>query len=93
MTSARRGKTTSDVEVTNVSAHGFWILVAERELFVSFEHFPFFRDATIGHILNVEHPGVDHLYWPDLDADLSIASIESPTSFPLVSRTHSKPTA
>ena len=93
MTSARRGSVTSDMEVTNVSAHGFWILVAERELFVPFEHFPFFRHAPIGHLLNVEHPGPDHLYWPDLDVDLSIASIENPAAFPLVSRTQSKPTA
>lgn len=92
MTSARRGNVTSDTEVTNVSAHGFWVLVGERELFVSFESFPFFRDASIAHILNVEHPGLDHLHWPDLDVDLSIASIEDAARVPLISRVQSKPT-
>ena len=86
MKSIGRGKRISDVEVTNVSAHGFWILIAARELFVSFEHFPFFKDAAIGKILNVESPGPDHLHWPDLDVDLSIESIEHPQDFPLVSR-------
>ena len=92
MKSTRRGKRTSDVEVTNVSAHGFWILIRGRELFVSFEYFSFFKDAPIGQILNVENPGPDHLYWPDLDADLSIESIENPEKFPLVSRSRRQPT-
>ena len=39
MTSIGRGKRISDVEVTNVSAHGFWVLMASRrELFVSFKN-------------------------------------------------------
>ena len=86
MRSAARGKRTSDVEVTNLSKHGFWILVEGRELFVAFGHFPWFREAPVGHILDVELPGPDHLYWPKLDVDLSVESIEQPEAFPLVSR-------
>jgi len=86
MKSSRRGKRTSDVEVTNVSKHGFWILINARELFVSFEYFPFFKDAPIGQILKVESPRPDHLHWPALDVDLSVESIEHPEDFPLVSR-------
>lgn len=37
-------------------------------------------------IVNVEWPGADHLYWPDLDIDLSVRSIEAPAEFPLISR-------
>ena len=40
MKSLRRGQDTSAAEVTNVSAHGFWILLAEEELFVPFAEFP-----------------------------------------------------
>ena len=86
MRSGAPGKCISDVEVTNLSNHGFWILVQGRELFVAFEHFPWFREAPVGHILAVEMPGPDHLYWPNLDADLSVESIERPEDFPLVSR-------
>ena len=86
MKSSRRGNRTSDVEVTNVSKRGFWILIRNRELFVSFENFPFFKDTPTRHILNVECPGPDHLRWPDLDVDLSVESIEHPDIFPLVSR-------
>ena len=85
MKSAKRGRNTSAAEVTNVSAHGFWILVNDRELFVPFTSFPWFREAPIAKLLHVEMPGADHLYWPDLDVDLSIASIEDPERFPLIS--------
>ena len=93
MRSGKRGRSTSDVEVTNVSPHGFWLLVGGVERFVPFESFPWFKVATIGALTNVVQQGPGHLYWPDLDVDLSIASIENPAAFPLVSRTQSKPTA
>ncbi|HME69819.1 MAG TPA: DUF2442 domain-containing protein [Myxococcota bacterium] len=86
MKSAARGKTTSDIEVTNVSKHGFWLLVRGEELFASFECFPWFREAPVGHILNVEMPTAHHLYWPDLDVDLAVDSLKNPDAFPLVSR-------
>lgn len=53
MTSAALGKDTSAVEVTNVSKHGFWLLIGEKEVFLPFEQFPWFRDAPIGKLLNV----------------------------------------
>ena len=76
----------SDVEITNVSLHGFWILIGGRELFMSFEDFPWFQKASIGQLLNVQLLHSEHLYWPDLDADLAVDSIEHPEKFPLVSR-------
>lgn len=85
MRSRARGKTTSDVEVTNVSKHGFWLLVHGEELFASFESFPWFKDAPIGQILSVELPSPHHLYWPALDVDLAVESLEDPDAFPLVS--------
>jgi hypothetical protein len=80
------GTTTSDVEVTNVSSHGFWILTSGRELFLAFDDFPWFRDATIAEVTNVEEPRPGHLRWPKLDVDLDIKSIEDPERYPLVAR-------
>lgn len=91
MTSAKPGKRTSDAEVTNVSKHGFWLLIGEKERFVAFEQFPWFRDAPIGHLLNVELPSAHHLYWPDLDVDIAVESIDHPERFPLVSKVRSNP--
>ena|SRR5437867_1514059 len=85
MKSAAHGQSTSPVEVTNVSPHGFWIFVGEREMFVWFKEFPWFRDATVGEITNVRLPSAHHLYWPDLDVDLAVESIEHPDMYPLVS--------
>jgi hypothetical protein len=86
MKSVALGTSISGPEVTNVSQHGFWILLGSEELFLSFEAFPWFREAPIGKVLHVEQPSSHHLYWPDLDIDLSVDSIRSPESFPLVSR-------
>ena len=89
MKSAKLGKSTSAAEVTNVSVHGFWILIADQEHFLSFELFPWFKDATIAALVNVELQSAQHLYWPDLDVDLAVESIEFPERFPLVSKVRS----
>lgn len=80
------GTTTSAAEVTNISPHGFWVLLDEEELLLPFEHFPWFRTATVAQISQVERPSPDHLYWPSLDVDLSVASIRHPEAFPLIAR-------
>lgn len=86
MTSVAPGTSTSEVEVTNVSKHGFWLLIRDQEVFVPFAEFPWFRDAPIGQLLNVQLPSPHHLYWPDLDVDLAVDSLFHPERFPLVSR-------
>ena len=80
------GTSTFPVEVTNVSRHGLWLLVGDEELFLPFEHFPWFRDASIEKISVVERQTADHLFWPLLDIDLSVESIRTPDAFPLVAR-------
>ncbi|WP_245006384.1 DUF2442 domain-containing protein [Methylomonas koyamae] len=82
---ATLGTDTSAVEVTNISQHGFWLLLGDEELFLPFAEFPWFRDASVGKILRVERPSANHLYWPDLDIDLAVESIRQPNRFPLVS--------
>ena len=86
MKSAKHGKRTSRVEVTNISKHGFWLLIRDRELFLPFEDFPWFRDAPVRKLLKVELPAAHHLFWPDLDIDLAVESVEHPERYPLVSR-------
>lgn len=86
MKSKPLGRSTSDVEVTHISKHGFWLLLGEKELFLPFKEFPWFAGAPVGAILNVERPQPDHLHWPDLDVDLAVESIEHPEKFPLVAK-------
>ena len=84
--SAQPGTSTSGVELANVSPHGFWVLVDDRELFLPFDEFPWFRTATIDALARIERPSARHLRWPELDVDLTIESIEHPERFPLVAK-------
>src|SRR3989442_5423485 len=90
MKSVAPGRSTSPVEVTNVSTHGFWLFIGERELFVAFRDFPWFKNASIQAITQVELPSPHHLYWPALDVDLAVESIEHPEKYPLVSQARSE---
>lgn len=83
MSSLAHGNTILAVEVTNISSHGVWLLAHEKELFLSYEDFPWFKNQTVANIINVEEQGLNHFYWPDIDVDLSIESIEHPERFPL----------
>ena len=76
----------SAIEVSLVSNQGFWLLAENEELFLSYADFPWFKEATIAQITNVERPSADHLYWPSLDIDLSLESVRDPSKFPLVSK-------
>jgi hypothetical protein len=72
--------------VTYCSRQGFWLLTSEGERFLSFVDFPWFRDAPVGHILNVEELSPGHYYWPDLDVDLSLKIIRDPEHYPLTGK-------
>lgn len=80
------GTATSAPEVTHVSRHGFWLLLGDEELFVPFTEFPWFKQTTIEQLSAVEWPSPDHLYWPQIDVDLSVGSIRNPAAFPLLSQ-------
>ena len=86
MKSETLGTGTSEVEVTQISKHGIWLLLKEKEYFLSFEDFPWFKDASVSAIHNVELLNEHHLYWPDLEVDLAVESIEYPNRFPLIAK-------
>ncbi len=83
MNSLAPGKNTLAVEVTNISAHGVWLLVHGKELFMSYDDFPWFKDQPIKAVLNVEEQSPGHFYWPEIDIDLTEEIIEHPERFPL----------
>ena len=89
MQSETHGVDTLAVEVTNISQHGFWLLFRGNESFLPFDHFPWFKNAPVSAILNVEMVNERHLYWPELDVDLAVESIGHPELFPLISKAHS----
>jgi hypothetical protein len=79
MPSEPRGASTSPVEVGSVTKTGFWLLIDDRELYVPFDWFPWFRNVTIDALTTIERPSSNHLYWPELDVDVAVAFIEYPT--------------
>ena len=83
MKSSPPGNSTSAPEVTNISAHGIWLLTSNRELFLSYDDFPWFKDKPVRDIFEVKELQPGHFYWPKLDVDLSLAMIQHPERFPL----------
>lgn len=82
MKSSIIGISTSVAEVLNISKHGIWLDVKGKEYFLSFKEFPWFKQANVAAVLNVKLLHGYHLYWPDLDVDLELGSIEYPEKYP-----------
>lgn len=72
------------LEVTNISQHGFWILLSGKEYFLPFEKFPWFKKASVADLTNIQLLHKTHLYWPALDVDLSVDIIENPEKYKLI---------
>lgn len=83
MKSAALGKNTSPIEIT-ITQFGLWLCLHDEEFFLSYKDHPFFKQATLNNIFNVELLHKDHLYWPELDVDLSISILKNPHHFPLI---------
>jgi hypothetical protein len=79
-----KDKKNKSVEVTNISSQGLWILLSQKEYFLPYKEFPWFKDAKVAQILNLELLHKKHLHWPDLDVDLDIQVLENLEAYPLV---------
>lgn len=86
MKSSVLGKNTSRAEIQDISPHGIWLFAKGREYMLPFEEFPWFRDAKVSAIYNVQLVHQTHLHWPDLDVDLDLESLQNPERFPLVAK-------
>lgn len=80
------GVSTFEIEVSLVSNKGFWLLLDNEELFVTYAEFPWFKQATVDEITTIDRPSPNHLYWPMLDVDLAVESIRNPALYPLISK-------
>jgi len=85
MKSLKRGK---DIlaSVENITPFGIWMFVKEKEYFLSYKDYPYFKDQMLSSIQNVQLLHGYHLYWPDLDVDLEIDNLEYPQKYPLKSK-------
>jgi hypothetical protein len=86
MKSSTRGADTSQIEISNIDQFGLWVLVQDKEYFLPYDDFPWFRNATVDQILQVELLHRNHIHWPALDVDLCVDSLAEPGKFPLIYR-------
>lgn len=87
MSSLAPGDNTLKAEVTNISQNGIWLLTTNgKELFLSYDDFPWFKDQPVKAIFNLEEPSPGHYHWPDIDVDLSEKIIEHPDQYPLIAK-------
>src|SRR3990172_2475944 len=82
MKSIKHGKNIL-VSVENITPFGIWLYVKEKEYFLSYKDYPYFREQTVKSIQNVQLLHGYHLYWPDLDVDLEIDNLENPEKYTL----------
>lgn len=79
-------RSTSAVEVMDISVHGLWLWAKNQEHFLPFDESPWFKQASVAAVLNVREEGDGNFHWPELDVDLCVESIMHPEQFPLKSR-------
>ncbi len=84
MTLQTLGKSTLEVEVSNIDTHGLWLFIKGKEYFLSYKEYPWFKDAKISDIINVELLHESHLHWPTLDVDLHAEFLGNPSQTPLI---------
>jgi len=86
MKSSTHGNVTLEAEVVQIDRHGIWLNVRDTEYFLPYERYPWFAEAKVDHVLNVELLHDRHLHWPDLDVDLHLDALTDPQSYPLIAR-------
>ena len=84
MKSETHGAGISGVEVSHISRHGVWLCVGDCEYFLPYLDFPWFCEAKVKDILDVQLLHEHHLHWPAIDVDLEIDSLENPSKYPLI---------
>ena len=84
MKSSVVGKNILKVEILNISPHGIWLIARDREYFLPYSEFPWFEEKNISEIFNVKLMHGSHLYWPKLDVDIDLESLQNLEQYPLV---------
>lgn len=84
MSSSKRGKNISEIEVLGITKHGFWLSITGKEYLVSFRKYPWFKTATVAQIMDAKLYHGHHLHWPDLDVDLELSCLEDDSRYPMV---------
>ncbi len=86
MKSLKRGKRTSRPVITNISRQGFWIFLKDKEYFLPYVKFPWFKDAAVADLTDIKMLHRAHLYWPKLDVGFSIDIIKHHEKYIMIAK-------
>jgi len=78
------GTNISACEVTDINKNGIWVLIDDKEYFISFSGYPVFKNMSVKDIFDFEYYPPSHLRWEKIDADIELDALENPEHFPLV---------
>ena len=73
----------SHAEVTMINARGILIYVKEKEYYLPYDRFPWFKDAKVSDVLAVSMPDSESLRWEAMDIDLELDSLVHPERYPI----------
>jgi len=74
----------TSVNVHSIMPDGIFLTVSGNDYYVSYNRLPWFKDAKISDIFNVEMIGDYAIRWDTLDVDIEIDSLKYPERYPLV---------
>ena len=79
-------KTNGTTTSANISRNGLILWVKDREYYLPYDKFPWFKRAAVDDVFNVQLLGRERIRWDALDVDLSLSIIANPDKYPLVSK-------
>lgn len=73
-------------EVTHISRNGLVLWVRDREYYLFYDKFPWFKRAAVDDVFDVQLLGQERIRWNALDIDLSLSIITHPDKYTLISK-------
>jgi len=83
-TITRQNTSCMSADVLMINHQGLMISVLGNDYFISYNRAPWFKDAKISDVLNVQLEGQEAITWPSLDVDFEIESLRHPEKYPLI---------
>ena len=78
--------TNNNVEVTFISKNGLILMVGEKEYYLPYGKFPWFKTASVSDVFEVQMKVKNIIRWEALDVDLSLSIINNPDDYPLIAK-------
>ena len=76
----------NSVEVTFISKNGLILLLGDKEYYLSYGKFPWFKTASVRDVFDVQMKGRNRIRWEALDVDLNLSIITNPDAYPLMAK-------